>query len=163
MTRSEVKAEERWGNAGTVELSPAPGAPHPTTCARLGSLRSWTERRKGTGSWEGFSPKWRGRSLARVDQETQNDNPPPLPRPTHPDQSPLQEGVRENAKRQDSTSQEPGPQRGWRGGALSAVLKVLRGREIIVPGDWRLTACQHFSKAETALEPRKGGQVEQAT
>lgn len=77
----------------------------------------------------------------------------------------LSPGVRgaEDHPRQDGTRQELGPQSGHLGGALSPVLKVLRGRELNTAGNGRLTACQRFPQAETALEPRRDGQVEQAT
>lgn len=93
-----------------------------------------------------------GQSLARDGQGPQNHNP--LPRQG--------KGSGEH-RRQDSTRQDPGAQSGLQGGALSAVLKVIRGGLLILPGNWRLNPCQHFPKTETAFEPHKVSQVEQAT
>lgn len=85
----------------------------PPTWGKLSSLRSSTERCKGTGSGEGFLKKWQGQSLASVVEGPQNDSLPPCSK---------------GYRRTLGTGQhqaETKPTERKQGGTLSAVLKIL--------------------------------------
>lgn len=126
------KTKWRWrkfvGKGGTAGLLSALGILHPTTCGELSWLRSWMER-------------WKKQALGR-DFHLSNQKPHNNP----PNTSPPTKGCGRTPGRAPGRGQyqteKPGSQ--W-GGALSRVLNVFWGGDLILLGNWQLTPSQPFS------------------